>query len=86
MSTTQPKFDDASMQWIPPALLVDAVVDGQARQLSVGGLECVVGGHENDDEWVSWIEYRQGESVVHRSVRMHLKKGLLAEGAAASFA
>jgi hypothetical protein len=34
------------------------------------------GGHENDNEIVSWQEWYLGDELVKRDVQMHLKTGL----------
>ena len=85
---TQPRFDDAAFMWIKPDEFVDCDVNGEIVQLPVADLECTTGGHDTENEWCSWIEYRRpGDEVpVHRSVRLHLKTGVFADGAVASFA
>ena len=32
---------------------------------------------ENDTETTSWVEYWDGDEMVHRSVRVHLKKPMI---------
>jgi len=32
---------------------------------------------ENDNETTSWVEYWDGDEMVHRSVRVHLKKPMI---------
>lgn len=41
------------------------------------------GGHDDENERVSWVEYWLDGELVHRSVHVHLKKDVLAEGMAA---
>jgi hypothetical protein len=42
---------------------------------------------DNDNEFTRWVEYREtadGE-IIHRSVHVHLKEGLLAESGIGGF-
>jgi hypothetical protein len=48
-------------------------------------LEMSVGGHENDNEIASWVEYRLAGELVHRSAAVQLKTPLFAAGVVASF-
>jgi hypothetical protein len=32
---------------------------------------------ENDNETTSWVEYWDGDEMVHRSVHVHLKKPMI---------
>lgn len=41
--------------------------------------------HENDDEIVRAVEYWLDGELVHRSVHVHLKKNVFADGVAAVF-
>ena len=41
--------------------------------------------HENDDEIVRAVEYWLDGELVHRSVHVHLKKNVFADGMAAVF-
>lgn len=43
------------------------------------------GTDENDNEIVNWVEYRLGNELVHRSVHVHLKRGMFADGVTANF-
>lgn len=46
----------------------------------------LTGGHETDDEIVSWVQYHlpaTGE-MVHRSAHVHLKKAIFGEALAAA--
>jgi hypothetical protein len=43
------------------------------------------GTDENDNEIVNWVEYRLGDELVHRSVHVHLKRGMFADGVTANF-
>jgi hypothetical protein len=38
---------------------------------------------DNDNEHTTWVEYRIGEEVVHRSAHVTLKTGLFGTGVAA---
>jgi hypothetical protein len=49
------------------------------------GVTKVEGGHDTDDETVSFVEYWLDGELIHRSVNMHIKRGLFAEGIAADF-
>jgi len=53
--------------------------------LPESALEKREGVFEDDNERTAWVEYWQGEELVHRSVHVHLKKALFADGAIASF-
>lgn len=39
-------------------------------------LKRVDGSLENDNELTKWVEYYDGEELVHRSVHVHLKLGI----------
>lgn len=43
-------------------------------------LEKREGSVDNDNETTNWVEYWQGDELVHRSVNMVLKRGVFAEG------
>ena len=43
------------------------------------------GGHDNENETCKWVEYYFDGALVHRSVHLDLKKGILLEGVAANF-
>jgi hypothetical protein len=38
------------------------------------------GSMENDNEIISWVEYRLDDELVHRSVHVVLKRNVLADG------
>ena len=38
---------------------------------------------DNDHEYTTWVEYWHEGELVHRSVHVHLKKNVLADGVAA---
>jgi hypothetical protein len=40
---------------------------------------------DNDNEHTTWVEYRIGEEVVHRSAHVTLKVGTFGAGAAGGF-
>lgn len=46
-------------------------------------LQKLEGGHDDENERVSWVEYWLDGELVHRSVHVQLKKDVLAEGMAA---
>lgn len=48
-------------------------------------LERSEGQHEDDHEITRWVEYRLGDELVHRSVHVHLKRGMFADGVVADF-
>ena len=50
-----------------------------------GALEKREGPDENDNEIVKWVEYYLDEELVHRSVHVHLKRGMFGNGIAANF-
>ncbi|MBS0173769.1 MAG: hypothetical protein JSR64_07020 [Nitrospira sp.] len=39
-------------------------------------LRRVDGGHDNENETISWVEYYIGDEMVHRSAHVVLKKGI----------
>ena len=43
-------------------------------------LQKKVGSNENDNEITNWIEYWLDGVMVHRSVHVHLKRNVFAEG------
>jgi hypothetical protein len=43
------------------------------------------GTDENDNEIVNWVEYHLDGELVHRSVHVHLKRGMFADGVTANF-
>lgn len=82
--TTQPSF--AGGVWIDPPHLIDVLLDGGPAQTPVANLQRRVGWYDDADETCNWIEYRLAGEVVHRSVSLHLKKAMFADGVAADFA
>jgi hypothetical protein len=40
---------------------------------------------DNDNELTKWVEYWDGDELVHRSVHVHLKRNIVADSIAASF-
>ena len=40
---------------------------------------------DNDNESTTWVEYYQGDELVHRSVHVRLKRNVVAEAVAAAF-
>jgi hypothetical protein len=49
-------------------------------------LEKKEGEIDNDNETTKWVEYWLEGELVHRSVHVHLKKNVLADGVAAMIA
>lgn len=39
---------------------------------------------DNDNEYTKWVEYWHDGELVHRSVHVHLKQNVLADGLAAA--
>lgn len=39
---------------------------------------------DNDNEYTTWVEYWHNGELVHRSVHVHLKRNVLADGIAAA--
>jgi hypothetical protein len=39
---------------------------------------------DNDNEYTTWVEYWHDGELVHRSVHVHLKRNVLADGMAAA--
>jgi len=48
-------------------------------------LEKRTGEIDNDNELTKWVEYWDGDEMVHRSVHVHLKHNVIAESVAAHF-
>jgi len=48
-------------------------------------LEKREGSVDNDNELTRWVEYWLDGELVHRSVHVHLKKNVFADGMAAMF-
>ncbi len=48
-------------------------------------LEKRTGEIDNDNELTKWVEYWDGDELVHRSVHVHLKRNIVAEPVAAKF-
>lgn len=42
-------------------------------------LRKVEGAFEDDNEKTAWVEYYDGDELVHRSAHVHLKKGVEVE-------
>ena len=69
-------------------MFIDCLIDGELCQVDAEKLILRTGGHEDENEIVSFTEYRlrsdpQGVAV-HRSVAMHLKKPVIGEPVAAA--
>lgn len=48
-------------------------------------LRRVTGEVDNENEHTTWVEYWDGDELVHRSAHVHLKKGVELDVIAASF-
>lgn len=48
-------------------------------------LEKREGSLDNENEFTQWVEYWHEGELVHRSVHVHLKQNVLADGMAAIF-
>ena len=74
----QPIFDDSTLRWSEPELVLTS------RGLwPAAGLERQAQCHEDAHEWCAWVEYRLGGELVHRSARTHVKAGVPAGAIAA---
>ena len=62
-----------------------ALIQTTKGELDESLLEKKVGSVENDHEATVWTEYWLDGELVHRSVHVHLKHNVLAEGVAAMF-
>lgn len=60
-----------------------ALVNTTKGEMDDSLLEKREGSTENDNEIVSWVEYWLDGEMVHRSVHVHLKKNVFAEGISA---
>ena len=45
--------------------------------MAVETLRCERGEVDNENEHTSWVEYWDGDELVHRSAHIHLKKGVV---------
>jgi hypothetical protein len=63
-----------------------ALVTTTKGEMEESLLEKKEGMVENDHEMTRWIEYWLEGELVHRSVHVHLKKNVLADGVAAMIA
>lgn len=75
-----PFFDDRAMEWSEPEL-----VNTTRGLWPASGLQREVTFAEDENEWSTAVEYRLGGEIVHRSARTHVKAGIPADAAAASF-
>ena len=60
-----------------------ALVTTTKGEMDESLLEKKEGFVDNDNERTSWVEYWLEGELVHRSVHVHLKKNVLADGVAA---
>ena len=70
--------------------MISTLIDGVLGETDKSLLDRTDGGLENDNEKITWIEYRlkslgPESEPVHRSVHVHLKKNVVAESVAANF-
>jgi hypothetical protein len=63
-----------------------ALVTTTKGEMEESLLEKKEGMVDNDHEMTRWIEYWLEGELVHRSVHVHLKKNVLADGVAAMIA
>jgi hypothetical protein len=63
-----------------------AIVTTTKGEMDESLLEKKEGMVDNDHEMTRWIEYWLEGELVHRSVHVHLKKNVLADGVAAMIA
>jgi hypothetical protein len=66
-----PVFDDATMTWSDPELVLT-----KRGLWPAAGLARVVSYEEDANEWSSAVEYRLDGELVHRSARTHVKAGI----------
>jgi len=66
--------------------LINVLVDGKIEQRDESELVKSTGGHENDNEVATWVEYRfpGSDDIVHRSAHVTLKQ-VFADGMIAEF-
>ena len=62
-----------------------ALVNTTKGEMDESLLEKREGSIDNEDELTNWVEYWLDGELVHRSVHVHLKKNVLADGMAAAF-
>lgn len=62
-----------------------ALVNTTKGEMDESLLEKKEGLIDNEDEQTRWVEYWLAGELVHRSVHVHLKKNVLADGMAAAF-
>ena len=60
-----------------------ALVNTTKGEMEESLLEKKTGFVDNDNEYTTWVEYWLDEELVHRSVHVHLKQNVLADGIAA---
>ncbi|PFH12836.1 MULTISPECIES: hypothetical protein [Burkholderia] len=66
--------------------MIPVLIDGEMTERDESELDKRTGGHEDENEIVSWVEYRlKGtDTLVHRSAHVHMKKNPFSELAAAA--
>jgi len=62
-----------------------ALVNTTKGEMDESLLEKKEGFVDNDNEYTQWVEYWLNGELVHRSVHVHLKQHILADGVAAEF-
>jgi len=60
--------------WIQSGKLIMAIVTTIYGDMDESFLRKVEGQLDNDNEFTTWVEYYQGDELVHRSVHVTLKK------------
>jgi hypothetical protein len=65
--------------------MIPVMIGGQLTERDESELVKREGGHENDNEIASWVEYWLDNELVHRSASVYLKKAIFSEGMAAAF-
>ncbi len=69
------------------SITIQRTPDAPFEQVEESELVKIEGLVDNDHEITRWVEYRfpGSDVIVHRSVHIHLKQGLFADGVAADF-
>ena len=93
MNFDAPYRNDPNHPMNPPVPGVERAIPvdlghGEIEHMLESALERRAGEDENDNEIAAWVEYRLPgtDTLVHRSVHVHLKKAMVfGEGNAAAF-
>lgn len=67
--------------------LIPTLIDGVMGETDESLLDKIEGGLDNENETTKWVEYRlKGQdTIIHRSVHVHLKTSVMAESAVQNF-